>query len=195
MNEEMNMSPELPVILEEATDTNVTQGNLADTPVEEVTEEVTEEIVPQMPPEELTPEELTPEEESVNVESLREELANLREELAKTRALHARMDGELAEFCNLFPEISPTSLPDSIWEEVKRGIPLAASYALYEKKCVAEKARAEEINLQNAQKSPGAAGKDTAAEYFTPDDVRAMSRAEVHYHYQKIMDSMKKWNS
>lgn len=130
----------------------------------------------------------------VSVESLQKELAALREELAQAKALHARMDNELAEFRELFPAVSPTSLPDGIWEEVKRGIPLAASYALYEKKCAMEKTRAEEINLRNAYQSPGVAGKDTAAEYFTPEDVRVMSRAEVHNHYKKIMDSMKKWS-
>ena len=65
--------------------------------------------------------------------------------------------------------------------------------ALATKRMVAEAKRIAEINAKNAKKSPGAAGKDTAGEYFSPEDVRRMSRAEVHANYSKIKDSMKKW--
>ena len=84
-------------------------------------------------------------------------------------------------------------LPDEVWESVRAGAPLAASYALYERKKAAKAKRVAEINQKNASRSPGAAGTDTASEYFTPDEVRRMSRAEVHANYSKIKESMKKW--
>ena len=132
---------------------------------------------------------------SPELEELQVELARLRSELEQTRTIHARMAAELGEFQALFPEINVSSLPESIWEQVKSGIPLAASYALYEKKCNLERAHAAKINSQNAKMTPGAAGKDTSAEYFSPDEVRIMSQAEVRKYYQKIRESMKKWNS
>ena len=128
-------------------------------------------------------------------EELHAELARLRAELEETKSLHARMAAELGEFHTLFPEVNLSALPESIWEQVKSGIPLAASYALYEKKCILHREHAAKVNLRNAKKTPGAAGKDTPAEYFSPDEVRAMSQSEVRNNYQKILESMKKWNS
>ena len=152
-------------------------------------------------PEEVTAEEISPAdgdaEESiptVSREELCTEIERLRAELDQTKALHARMANELSEFHALFPEVNTACIPESIWEQVKNGIPLAASYALYEKKCNLRRLHAEEINLHNAKHTPGAAGKNTPAEYFSPDEVRHMSPSEVRSNYQKILDSMKKWN-
>jgi len=127
-------------------------------------------------------------------EELYSEIERLRAELEETKALHARMANELDEFHLLFPDVNTACIPESIWEQVKNGIPLAASYALYEKKCNLRRQHAEEINLHNAKHTPGAAGKNTPAEYFSPDEVRRMSQSEVRSNYQKIMESMKKWN-
>ena len=130
-----------------------------------------------------------------SVNELRAELDRLREELAETRRVHERMATEIGEFQALFPEANVSCLPESIWEQVRHGIPLAASYALYEKKCMMQKERAATVNLRNAQKTPGAAGVGTPSEYFSPDDVRAMSQSEVRSNYQKILESMKTWHS
>ena len=130
-----------------------------------------------------------------SVSELRAELDRLREELAETRRVHERMATEIGEFQALFPEANVSCLPESIWEQVRHGIPLAASYALYEKKCMMQKERAATVNLRNAQKTPGAAGVGTPSEYFSPDDVRAMSQSEVRSNYQKILESMKTWHS
>ena len=128
-------------------------------------------------------------------EELCTEIERLRAELEETKSLHARMANELGEFHALFPDVNTASIPESIWEQVKNGIPLAASYALYEKKCNLRRQHAEEINLHNAKHTPGAAGKNTPAEYFSPDEVRRMSQSEVRSNYQKIMESVKTWNS
>ena len=157
---------------------------------ENVTENVTEDAPEESCEDDETQSALLP-----SVEELHAELARLRAELEETKSLHARMAAELGEFQALFPEVSVSALPESIWEQVRSGIPLAASYALYEKKCILHREHAAKINMQNAKKASGAAGKDTPAEYFSPDEVRAMSQSEVRKNYQKIMESMKKWNS
>ena len=54
--------------------------------------------------------------------------------------------------------------------------------------------RAEEVNQRNARHSAGRAGKSTAPEYYTPDEVRAMSAGEVRENYEKIRASMKQWH-
>ena len=130
------------------------------------------------------------------IDALKAEIEHLKEQIEKLEELKRsqnRILAEIGDFVSLFPEIPIEEIPDTVWESVKQGAPLAASYALYEKRMVAEAKRIAEINAKNAKKSPGAAGKDTAGEYFSPEDVRRMSRAEVHANYSKIKDSMKKW--
>lgn len=136
------------------------------------------------------------EEANKSIEELTAEIKRLKEQIEKLEELKRcqnRILAEIGDFVALFPEIPIEEIPDTVWESVKQGAPLAASYALYEKRMVAEAKRIAEINAKNAKKSPGAAGKDTAGEYFSPEDVRRMSRAEVHANYSKIKDSMKKW--
>ena len=130
------------------------------------------------------------------IASLLEEISTLKEQIAKLEALkqtEARILAEIGDFVALFPDGPVEELPDEVWESVRAGAPLAASYALYERKRAAKAKRVAAINQKNASRSPGAAGTDTASEYFTPDEVRRMSRAEVHANYSKIKESMKKW--
>jgi hypothetical protein len=82
-----------------------------------------------------------------------------------------------------------------VWKQVERGIPLSAAYALYEKKSTVDALRADEINRSNAQRSAGRLGQNTAREFFTPDEVRAMSPSEVRDNYKTIRESMKKWHA
>ena len=56
------------------------------------------------------------------------------------------------------------------------------------------KYRADEINRKNASLSAGSVGKGHAGEYFSPDEVRAMTQREVHDNYSKIKESMRFWN-
>lgn len=130
------------------------------------------------------------------IEDLKQEIDTLRRQISQLEELkraNNRILSELGDFAAFFPDVPVENIPDSVWESVKNGAPLAASYALYEKRMAAEAMRIARINQKNASKSPGAAGTDTVGEYFSPEDVRRMSRAEVHANYSKIKESMKKW--
>lgn len=130
------------------------------------------------------------------IASLKEEITALKtkiSELETQRDTQTRILEELSDFNALFPTVEMEDIPECVWESVKKGTPLIASYALYEKRLAAEEARIAKINAANALRSPGIAGKDTASEYFTPDEVKKMSRSEVHANYSKIKESMKKW--
>lgn len=134
--------------------------------------------------------------EATPAEALKAEILALKEkisELEAERDTQARLVREMSDFSALFPEVDVKCIPDSVWDQVKSGTPLAASYALYEKRIRAEEAKISRINASNATHSAGVAGKDTASEYFSPDEVRKMSPAEVHANYRKIKESMKKW--
>ena len=57
-----------------------------------------------------------------------------------------------------------------------------------------EHQKLNDVNRANAMNSSGSIGNKTGAEFFTPDEVRAMSQSEVRANYQRIIESMKKWN-
>lgn len=140
--------------------------------------------------------EASPDYESVILE-LNEKICALNEEIEgyKLAAKHQEAIAEqLNEFSELFPEIAVKSVPEEVWESVKRGNSLAASYAVYEKRVTEAAKRIERINAKNASSSAGAIDKNTAQEFFTPDDVRKMSPSEVHANFAKIKRSMGKWN-
>ncbi len=138
----------------------------------------------------------TPPAEDEGIEALKEEILSLKEQISALEAereTHSRMLQEVSDFSLLFPDVELNDVPESVWESVKKGTALSASYALYEKRLEAERARIAKINASNASRSAGVAGKDTANEYFTPEDVRKMSPSEVHANYSKIKKSMSKW--
>ena len=103
------------------------------------------------------------------------------------------MEAEHAEFEQLYPNVSLLSLPDAVWEDVRRGVPLSAAYALSERRALRAQESATLSNHQNALRSAGSHAS-SESEYFSPAEVRAMSPAEVHRNYKKIMQSMSKWH-
>ena len=104
-----------------------------------------------------------------------------------------RMGAECEEFRALYPDSTLESIPDEVWGSVKKGIPLAAAYALAQRRAQRTEELARRRNLENSLRSPGAV-KDSSSGCFTPDEVRAMSPAEVRKNYQSIMLSMQKWH-
>ncbi len=126
------------------------------------------------------------------LEQLRGELTRLRAELAQREVFWERIGEECDEFRTLYPDVSLKALPDSVWNDVGRGIPIAAAYALAEKRRLYTETEAAKRNEENKMRSAGSLAA-TENEYFSPAEVRAMSSREVHENYQKIMRSMQKW--
>lgn len=124
---------------------------------------------------------------------VRRELNELRGRLSRQEAFFARADRECEEFRTLYPDVSLSTLPDSVWKSVGDGIPIAAAYALAERRRVHSEELAQASNAENRRRSPGALSP-AADDYFTPAEVRAMTPAEVRSNYQKIMQSMQKWH-
>ena len=167
-----------------------------DAPLEEEAAPISEAEAEPTPEAEAEP---TPEVEPAptheeELETLRREVEQLRASLAEREQEQQRTMREIGEFHHLFPDVSLEEIPEGVWNSVQSGIPLSAAYALYEKKQRRTESRAEEINRKNAARSAGRAGKHTAGEYFSPDEVRAMSQRQVHTNYRAIMDSMKHWH-
>ncbi len=142
--------------------------------------------------EEASPLDPTSAENAEEITRLQNEIASLREALSKKEREEAIL-GELEEFHRLFPQVSVGELPTEVAQSVDRGIPLSAAYALYEKKRAISELRAKQINEENAVRAAGKAGKGTVGEYFSPEEVRAMSQKQVRENYARIRESMKNW--
>lgn len=128
------------------------------------------------------------------LELLREQVKRLTQELSEKDAHSERIAAELGEFYELFPDTDIKALPDEVWAGVRSGTSLAASLALYNHRVSSREAKAREINSRNSALSTGQVGASGNSQYFSPDEVRAMSRSEVRANYSKILESMKKWN-
>lgn len=169
--------------------------------VEEANEEATDSIVNEALPEKEEAPVEEPEEEAkeesadaTEVAYLKAELESLKKELADTRSLYARLENECAEFSALYPEVALSSIPDSIWQSVKRGVPLAAAYALEARKVELSAKRAGQVNVENQKMSSGSLSSDSYNDFFSPSQVRSMTPAEVRANYTQIINSMSKWH-
>ncbi|MBO5306310.1 MAG: hypothetical protein J6B12_06055 [Clostridia bacterium] len=122
-------------------------------------------------------------------EALRAEVERLRGEVTRLGELQARSRAELDEFCALFPTVSLASLPDEVRTQVDGGVPLAAAYALFEKREACRTAAGK----RSAEQSWRGMNDQSDGEYYSPAEVKSMSQKEVHKNYKKIIESMKHW--
>lgn len=125
-------------------------------------------------------------------ERLRKELTRLRDEIRSTRETLLRQEAEFFEFRSLYPGVPLSSLPDAVWDDVRRGIPLTAAFALSERRRVLAEKQAAEANRKNGDRDYGAVS-GSASGFLSAREVRAMSPAEVRENYTEIMLSMPKW--
>lgn len=131
--------------------------------------------------------------EADELERLRSEVKRLNDELQKSRVESERINAQLTEFSEVFPGTDIGTLPEDVWESVRAGNSLAASYALYTQRLICREQKHRSVNDRNSMASSGRV-TGNAPEYFTPSEVRAMSQSEVHANFAKIKESMKKWN-
>ncbi len=131
--------------------------------------------------------------DSAELSRLREELTRLREELTRKEAVSFRLGRECAEFRDLYPETPLSSVPDEVWNAVRDGVPLPAAFALAERRRERLEQAAKDSNRRNLARSSGELGQE-APGYFSPEEVRRMSRDEVRENYSNILLSMQKWH-
>lgn len=145
------------------------------------------------PPEPVEPDQPSEQRFQEEISALRADVARLQAELQAQTAAFDRMSRECAEFTQLYPNQSISSIPKEVWESVGDGVPLAAAYALH---CVKKERReqlAQQVNRLNRETSGGDVGGDIS-NFLSPGEVRQMSAAQVRENYSKIIDSMKLWS-
>ncbi|MBQ8005090.1 MAG: hypothetical protein IJ303_02105 [Clostridia bacterium] len=149
-----------------------------------------------MPDEELEQEKVkqgAEEQVESEIEQLRRQNKELTRALEERKSISGRLEAEISEFSEMFPDVPLAQIPEDIWAEVKAGLPLSASYARHERRRTLAEQSVEKAN--NAARE-GSSGSVTSSPdyYFTADEVRKMSASEVKKNYSKIINSMKKWN-
>ena len=122
------------------------------------------------------------------------EIALLEGELERKREETDRKAREYSEFRELFPHADPSELSSEVLAMVDTGVPLCAAYALYEKRLSVQNAAATAHNKATKRGGFGSVGRGSEEEFYTPDEVRAMTQSEVKQNYQKILRSMKNWH-
>jgi hypothetical protein len=126
------------------------------------------------------------------LDELRSELNLLKASLAERDARSSRVRKEYDEFRTLYPDVALNSLGDSVWNDVESGIPLAAAYALEERRRTHEAELARLCNADTKKRSAGSVQCGADGE-FSPSEVRAMSPSDVRKNFSRIMRSMQKW--
>lgn len=131
--------------------------------------------------------------QSNEAEMLRQELSELQAYVEDKRSKEEKALCELEEFERLYPDVSIDSIDEEVWERVRSGLPLSAAYALREREKELQMNFAEQVNLRNSAAAAGSAGSPPCSDYFSPDEVKAMSGKEVRQNYANIRKSMNYW--
>ena len=128
---------------------------------------------------------------------LRNELELLKEELRlrdEKETASSRILKEITEFEEYFPEVDIHQIPSEIWEQVRKGASLSASFALSLRRLEIEKKKTSDFNEKNRRMSAGSLIQGGGEKYYSPSEVKKMTSAEVKLHYDDILESMRHWN-
>jgi len=102
---------------------------------------------------------------------------------------------DIARLKEIFPSIKANDIPEEVWDKVETGDSLAGAYAFYYLKGLKSRADINRINEANKRKAPPRIRHDGGDEsFYTPEEVRNMSDAQVKKHYNAILRSMEKWS-
>ena len=182
----MEEADETDLPMEEADEIALSAGEADETDLS--AEEANEPAPPELPSDN------SPTDMAQELARLREQVTSLRETLASQKAAYQRAGAEYAEFFTLFPAVSLSALPDDVWQSVQKGVPLAAAYALEERRAAVQAEKAQKVNQINREKSSGALNPTGNSDNFSLAEVRDMTPDEVRANFDKIMESVTQWH-
>ncbi len=133
------------------------------------------------------PEEIVTELENARL-SAKEHKKQLREKRDKEE-----MAKDIQAFREVFSDVTAESIPDTVWDDVANGIPLAHAYALHIALSTRLNERAEGINARNGSISAMSVQGGATEPTFTKEQVEKMSGRDVRNNYKSILKSMKNW--
>lgn len=126
------------------------------------------------------------------VKAARAEKAAQRESRRKAERESALAD-DIKRFCAVFPKVGSDSIPDSVWADMEKGIPLPYAYALYVLAGEKGDAYAEEVNERNCRSALPAVDEGADEGELSMDEVEGMSPSAVKKNFPRILRSISKW--
>lgn len=116
---------------------------------------------------------------------------------ARAERRKAEKEGVLSEdvkqFRALFPDVAAEDIPETVWADMEKGIPLAYAYALYSLTEGKNSIYAEGVNKRNNQVSPPPMGEGTDEGELSMEEVEAMSPKAIKNNFSRILRSIGKW--
>jgi hypothetical protein len=111
----------------------------------------------------------------------------------KQSELSENIRNEAKRFKEVFPDVNPQDIPDSVWDTVAEGIPLLYAYALYTITEKLDSDYAGKVNNENSSRAAIKTGDGETEPSFTKEQVEAMSPKEISKNYKGILKSISKW--
>ena len=100
---------------------------------------------------------------------------------------------EISRFRELFPDVNPEEIPDSVWEEVGNGVSLCHAYALYAVTNASLSRYADNVNKRNSERGAAADSQGSTEPVFTKEQVEKMSGKDIKSNYKSILKARKNW--
>ena len=100
---------------------------------------------------------------------------------------------EIARFRELFPDVKPEDIPESVWDDVTAGATLSHAYALYAVTQDSLKRHADDVNERNSKRGAEANSQGSTEPIFTKEQVERMSGKDIKSNYKGILNAMKNW--
>ena len=116
--------------------------------------------------------------------------------------IRTKQESDYQAFVAAYPDVQATDIPENVWAEVNAGKSLVDAYARHEnqilKQKLAEVEKKQQIEQQNQENAASSTGSvtgqgDSKSTFFTEEQVKGMSQAEVNKNYDAIIASQKKW--
>lgn len=109
----------------------------------------------------------------------------------------AEADGQLSEeiqrFRKAFPDVAAEDIPQSVWEDMRNGIPLTYAYAMFLQANGKDTDYADEVNARNSSSATPPVSEGADEGELSMEEVESMSPAAVKSNFPRILRSIGKW--
>ncbi len=133
-----------------------------------------------------------PEETAKYVKNARDDKIRTRESRRKAES-EKLLDEDIKVFRRVFPNVKAEDIPENVWADAEKGIPLPYAYAFHVMSEESYNYYADMVNGKNSEGAiPPVEGTDGSGE-FSADEVEGMSTAAVKKNFPAILRSITKW--
>ena len=100
---------------------------------------------------------------------------------------------DVKQFRRLFPDVAAEDIPENVWADMEKGIPLVYAYAFYTLTDGKTNTYADGVNARNTEASPPPVGESADEGELSMEEVEAMSPKAVKRNFARVLRSIGKW--